>query len=185
MRNLILVLAMLASPAVACDLFGSGGAAHRYDEGYSGPMLAVGCAFDDGRWEVSLNGFGEQSLYDDRLKVDPYLALIGQRVWTWREDKFLRPFLAAGVMLKEEDGCHDTFIIKISKDSKGIKKAGRKRIFDLECNRLTPGWWAADFAGGLGFGGYARLGFHHASNFGATIQNGGQDYVRLDWVKRF
>ena len=177
MRYLILFLSLLAPPALACDWFGSAGAAHRYDEGYSGPLLAVGCAFDDGRWEVSLNGFGEQSLYDDRLQVDPYLALVAQRVFTWREEKFLRPFLAAGVMLKEQDTCDDTFVTR--------PNGTVRRVFDPDCNRLTPEWWAADFAGGVGFGGYARLGFHHASNFGATIQNGGQDYVRFDWVKRF
>jgi hypothetical protein len=178
MRCLILIFSVLAAPsALACDWFGSGGAAHRYDEGYSGPMLAVGCAFYDGKWELSLNGFGEQSLYDDRLKVDPYLALIGQRVWTWRQDKFLRPFLAAGVMLKKQDTCHDTFITR--------PNGKVRRVFDPDCNRLTPEWWAADFAGGLGFGEHVRAGLHHASNFGATIQNGGQDYWRLDWLTRF
>ena len=195
MRNLILILALLAAPSWACELhaveqpwcdaFGSAGVTHRYDEGYTGASLHAGCAIKDGKYEVSLNGFGAQSLYGGQLKVDPYIALVGQRVWTWRHDKFLRPFLAAGIMLKEQDKCHDTFVTTVSKGSKGSKKPKRKRVFDLDCNRLVPEWWAADFAGGLGFGEHVKAGLHHASNFGTTIPNGGQDYWRVDWLKRF
>lgn len=181
MRNLILVLAMLASPAWACDLIAGAGAAHRYQDGYSGPTAKVACAFDAGAWEVALHGFGEQSAYHDKLKVDPYLALTGQRVVTFRDGKLLRPFMAAGLMLKEPDKCHDIFITKAVKGSKGSKIAKRKRVYDLECNRLVPDFWAFALTAGLWIGDDWRLSLvNHWSTGGASFPNSGQDFLLVE-----
>ena len=175
MRNLILVLAMLASPAMACDLLAGAGAAHRYQDGYSGPTAKVACAFQDGTWELALHAFGEQSLYDDRLKLDPYVALTGQRVVTFREGKLLRPFMAAGLMLKDEDKCHDKWV------TKGSKKPKRKRVYDLECNRLVPEFWAFALTAGLWIGDNWRLSLvNHWSTGGASFPNSGQDFLLVE-----
>ena len=181
MRNLILVLAMLASPAMACDLLAGAGAAHRYQDGYSGPSGKIACAFKDGTWELALHAFGEQSLYEDRLKLDPYLALTGQRVVTFRDGKLLRPFMAAGLMLKDSDKCHDKFITTVSKGSKGSKKPKRKRVYDLQCNRLVPDFWAFALTAGLWVGDDWRLSLvNHWSTGGASFPNSGQDFLLVE-----
>ena len=170
MRTLTLLLLLASAPAVACDFSAGAGAAHRYQDGYSGPSVKVACAFKDGKWEVALHGFGNQSLYDDRLKLDPYVALSAQRVITWRKDKFVRPFIAVGFMLKAPDRCHDVWITQ--------RNGTRKRSFDFDCNRLVPEFWSYALTAGIGLGDHVRLSLvNHWSNGGVSMSNTGQDFA--------
>ena len=187
MRNLILALALLASPALACEMhavhepakvcdwLAGAGAAHRYQDGYTGPTAKAACSLKDGDWEVALHAFGEQRAYNNKLRVDPYLALTGQRVVTFRDGKLLRPFMAAGLMLKDSDKCHDKIV---QKGSKGSKK---RKVYDLQCNRLVPDFWAFALTAGLWIGDDWRLSLvNHWSTGGASFPNSGQDFLLVE-----
>ena len=183
MRTLALLLLLASAPAISCDLLFGAGAAHRYQDGYSGATGKVTCAFNEGRGEVALHGFGRQSLYGGRLEIDPYAALTIQRIVTWRQDKFLRPYIAVGFMLKAPDRCHDTW--KEVK-GKGSKKPKRRRVLDLDCNRLVPEWWSWALTAGLGLGDRGRLLLvNHWSTGGVSFPNSGQDFtlpeIRVQW----
>ena len=170
MRSLTLLLLLASAPALSCDLSFGAGVAHRYQDGYSGPSVKVACAFKDGKWEVAAHGFGSQSLYDGLLKLDPYVALSAQRVITWRKDKFVRPFIAVGFMLKEPDRCHDSWLTK--------PNGNRKKVYDLTCNRLVPEYWSWALTAGLGLGNHVRLSLvNHWSTGGVSIPNSGQDFA--------
>ena len=179
MRNFFLILALLASPAVACDVIAGAGAAHRYQDGYSGPMASVACSLDD-KWEAGLLVFGEQSLFDNRLKIDPFPALTGQRVWTFREGKFVRPYGAVGILLKEPDRCTDVWVVV--RPATKTKPERRQLVYDLECNRLMPEWWAFLLTAGVQLGENVRISLvNHASTAGVSFPNSGQDFARFEW----
>ena len=173
MRTLTLLLLLASAPAVACDFSAGAGAAHRYQDGYSGASVKVACAFKDGKLEVAAHGFGSQNLYNGLLKLDPYVALSAQRVFTWRKDKFVRPFIAVGFMLKVPDRCHDTWITK--------PNGTRKRNFDFNCNRLVPEGWSYALTAGIGLGKHVRLSLvNHWSNGGISESNTGQDFALIE-----
>ncbi|MFZ2509084.1 MAG: hypothetical protein WAW79_11510, partial [Steroidobacteraceae bacterium] len=65
--------------------------------------------------------------------------------------------------------------------TKGSKKQKRQRVYDLECNRLVPDFWAFALTAGLWIGDDWRLSLvNHWSTGGASFPNSGQDFLLVE-----
>lgn len=157
-----LLLAGIAMPAMSCELLAGPGKVVRYSEGETGGMASVACVFG-GKWELAAYWIGEQRIYHDEVRLDPYPAISASKVWTFREGKFFRPFLSMGVLVKGAQRCHYDG--------------------DINCNRQLPLPFGFLPAAGVWIG-PVRFTAGHASNdsldHGPEKKNLGLDHFRAE-----
>ena len=163
MRGLLAALFLLVyGYANACDWTAGVGQSRRLTDGKTGAVGSVACLINE-KWDLRLNYFGEQRIYEDTLVIKPYATISASRVWLFRDGRNFRPLLSVGIALKEAARCHYNG--------------------DVNCNRLTP----------LSFCFLTRAGFHigdlvvslnHCSNagfdYGPEKKNLGQDFVLVE-----
>ncbi len=159
---LMSVALLLTYDARACELSAGPGAAVRLTEGKSGGVFTIGCNFK-GKWELRAFYFGEQRIYDEQLRIEPYAGIAASRLWTFREGQRVSPYLGVGVMLKEAQRCHFDG--------------------DLDCNRIVPLPFCFLTSAGVRLGDVV-LTLNHCSNagldHGPEAKNLGQDFLRAE-----